>query len=193
MIDYKNDRPRSTSRRTFLGLVGTGILTSAVSLKLQAATRVNSEKVWHSFTQEEVRTLETFGDTLLPGASDAGLADFVDAQLMAENPALILKYMDYTGSFSDFYKVGLASLNAVHTERYDKPFYEGEEAGRNALVEDLVGANPALWKGAPAPLFCFVLRNDALDVYYGTKTGFAELGVPYMAHITPPEKWPRRG
>lgn len=193
MIDYKNNRPRSPSRRTFLGLVGTGILTSAVSLKLQASTRVNSGKVWHNLTQEEVRTLEAFGDTLLPGAADAGLADFVDSQLMADNPALILKYMDYTGSFSDFYKVGLASLNAVHAGRYGKPFYEGEEAGKNALVADLIAANPALWEGAPAPLFCFVLRNDALDVYYGTRTGFAELGIPYMAHILPPEKWPQRG
>jgi hypothetical protein len=35
-----------------------------------------------------------------------------------------------------------------------------------------------------------VLRNDALDVVYGTRRGFASLGVPYMAHILPPTSWP---
>ena len=35
----------------------------------------------------------------------------------------------------------------------------------------------------------FVLRNDAVDVFYGTQDGFEALGIPYMAHIEPPSRW----
>jgi len=34
-----------------------------------------------------------------------------------------------------------------------------------------------------------VVRNDAVDVVYGTQSGFEQLGVPYMAHIAPPSRW----
>ena len=39
------------------------------------------------------------------------------------------------------------------------------------------------------PFFYFVLRNDAVDVVYGTKDGIESLGIPYMAHIEPPSRW----
>ena len=34
-----------------------------------------------------------------------------------------------------------------------------------------------------------VLRNDAVDVVYGTVEGFARIGVPYLPHILPPRTW----
>ena len=35
----------------------------------------------------------------------------------------------------------------------------------------------------------FVLRSDAVDVVYGTVEGYAELGIPYQAHIMPLKRW----
>ena len=47
--------------------------------------------------------------------------------------------------------------------------------------------------GRPLALYDTVLgadgRPDAIDVVYGTKAGFEQLGVPYMAHIEPPSRW----
>ena len=45
------------------------------------------------------------------------------------------------------------------------------------------------WHG-PAQSFVYAtLRNDAVDVVYGTVAGFARLGVPYMPHILPERSW----
>jgi hypothetical protein len=45
------------------------------------------------------------------------------------------------------------------------------------------------WSGPPPPLFYMMVRSDAVDVVYGTKEGFDQLNVPYMAHIMPRERW----
>ncbi len=45
------------------------------------------------------------------------------------------------------------------------------------------------WQG-PAQSFVYgMLRNDAVDVVYGTVEGFARLGIPYMPHILPQRSW----
>ena len=39
------------------------------------------------------------------------------------------------------------------------------------------------------PFVYLVLRNDAVDVVYGTMSGYEGLGIPYMAHIAPAKRW----
>ena len=34
-----------------------------------------------------------------------------------------------------------------------------------------------------------VLRFDSIDVVYGTMAGYDALGIPYMAHIAPTQRW----
>ena len=57
------------------------------------------------------------------------------------------------------------------------------------MVGKIAGGEIEGWEGPPAGFFYFVLRSDAVDVVYGTKTGFEVLGVPYMAHIEPTSDW----
>ena len=45
------------------------------------------------------------------------------------------------------------------------------------------------WQGPPGPFVYNVLRGDAVDVVYATMDGYAMLGVPYMPHIAPTQKW----
>jgi hypothetical protein len=45
------------------------------------------------------------------------------------------------------------------------------------------------WKGPGAGFVNFLLRTDAVDVVYGTMDGYANLGVPYQAHIAPTRSW----
>ena len=134
-------------------------------------------------------TLEALGDTLLPGAAAAGIAHYVDDQLGRENPLLFLKYMDWTGRYLDFYRDGLGSLERYSAARFGRSFTRASPDQKPALVREFAAATPSGWTGPPAPLFYFVTRNDALDVYYGTAEGLAKLQIPYMPHIVPPAKW----
>jgi hypothetical protein len=137
----------------------------------------------------EGKTLEALGDTLLPGAAVAGIAHYVDDQLSSPTPLLILRYMDYPGPFLEFYRQGLGSLDGLCRNRHDRSFHELSPGQMLDTVREISGKNPPGWSGPPAPLFYFVTRGDAVDVYYGTQEGFAKLDVPYMAHILPAKKW----
>ena len=116
----------------------------------------------------------------MPGAADAGLAAFVDAQLAAGTGSkLMAKYVGVpVEQQSGFYS---AALDAVH------------EALETTAVDELVGAmasdQVADWQGPPASYVYFLLRADALDVTYGTEQGFADLTIPYNAHIAPETTW----
>lgn len=180
------------SRRELIQQMGAGFIAITVSTAWGEMTpkEARAKQIpYKQFDGLEARTLETFGDTLLPGAGQAGIAHFVDDQLGRENPMLLLKYLDTIGSYKEFYKSGLKSLNGFSTERFKKNFGEVSEAQRIELVREISGKNPASWSGPPAPLFYFVVRNDAVDVFYGTVEGFERLSFPYMAHIVPPAKW----
>ena len=45
------------------------------------------------------------------------------------------------------------------------------------------------WQGPAQGSVYGTLRNDAVDVVYGTVEGFARLGIPYMPHILPQRSW----
>ncbi len=169
------------SRRDLLKQMGTGFIAVTVSTAFGEMTpqEARAKRIaFRHFSDFEARTLEVFGDTLLPGSGQAGIAHFVDDQLGRENPMLLLKYLDYNGSYVEFYKMGLQSLNGFNAERFKKPFEEITEKQRVELVREISSKNPASWKGPPAPLFYFVVRNDAVDAFYGTPEGFEKLSYP---------------
>ena len=180
------------TRREFLTGVGSrfvalSIATSygAISPAEARAKRVSLQVL----SESEGRTLEALGDVLLPGSAGAGIAHYVDSQLASKTPLLILSYMDFPMPFVEFYRQGLASLEDVALARHGRSFPELPSSQKTALVREISQKNPPGWSGPPAPLFYFVTRNDAVDVYYGTQEGFARLNIPYMPHIVPPEKW----
>lgn len=180
------------SRREILARMGSGLAAIVVSTACGDMTprEARARRIeLQVLSAEEARTLESLGDTLLPGAADAGIAHFIDDQLQRDDPMLLLKYLDTNASFVEFYRDGLASLNRFSSERFGRPFGEIAEERRTELVGEVATANPASWTGPPAPLFYFALRSDAVDVYYGTPEGMAELRIPYLAHIEPPERW----
>ncbi len=140
---------------------------------------------------DEVRTLEALGESLLPGSASAGLAHFIDHQLnaSAQDQMLMIKYLGVSPPFTAFYSGGLAALNVFANDQYGADFADLNGEQPAALVGQMAQANPEAWAGPPAPFFYFVLRNDAVDVVYGTKAGVESLGMPYMAHIEPPNRW----
>src|SRR5579872_3944873 len=175
-----------TTRRELLARMGTGLVAITISstwgLLSPAQARANGVSL-KRLSESEGQTLEALGEVLLPGAASAGIAHYVDDQLASETPLLLLKYVDYPGPFLDFYQQGLGSLNALGRSRYGHAFPELSGEQRINLVREISGKNPPGWAGPSAPLFYFVTRSDAVDVFYGTEEGFARIEVPYMAHI----------
>lgn len=177
------------TRRAFLQQLGAAAV-AAMTVHGLLPAQARAAGLRHAvLTEAEVKVLEALGDTLLPGAAKAGIAHYVDTQLASRAPLLMLRYLDFPVPLVDFYRQGLAALDALATSRHQKPFCELANLQRDDLVFALAKTNPADWKGPPAPLFYFALRADAVDTVYGTMQGFEALGIPYMAHIAPKESW----
>ncbi len=179
-----------TTRRELLTSVGAVAVGLTLESSLGRGSVSKGKSVsFQQLNAEEAHTLEALADVLLPGASAAGVAGYVDGQLGRKMSLLFLRYMDYPGPEIDFYKQGLQSLERESHVRWDASFAAGSEKQRVDLVQELMQKTPSGWNGPPAPLFCFVVRNDATDVFYGTPEGFAKLGIPYLPLIPPPAPW----
>lgn len=182
-------------------MAGLGALTFMVggSAVLATPRRARAESIPYMVLGDgEVEILGAFGEALAPGAREAGVAHYVDAQLAAVargdagEALLLIRYLDVPpAAWQGFYQGGLAALEALSLGRYKKSVaaLDGEDAA--ALVRAIAGEQPADWPAdaPPAAFFYFVVRADAADVVYGTMQGFAALGVPYMAHIEPEAGW----
>jgi hypothetical protein len=183
------------NRRTFLKLSGLGLLTFSVggaSLLLTPAQAKAKNVPLKVLTADEAHILEILGETLHPGASEAGLANFVDYQLSVkpDDCRSLVKYFVNDPPFDNFYRAGIKSLQAYSKAKFGASFIDLKDADRVALVKSIGRDSPKEWPfPPPAPLFYMVVRNDTADVLYGTLDGFKRLGVPYMPHIVPPERW----
>jgi len=146
-----------------------------------------------SLSADQMITVERLGEVLLPGARDAGVAHFIDAQISnAPDDALsILRYMDWPPPYKEFYASGLDALNAFAMTVHKNVFAELDNTTAASLISEISRGQPETWNAnaPPAPLFYFVTRNDAIDVVYGTMEGFEKLDVAYFPHIEPAKKW----
>jgi hypothetical protein len=187
--DFSNS---DVTRRELLGRMGSGLMALTVSPAWGEITPAEARAKaapFNNLTGAEGNALEALGDVLLPGARDAGIAHYVDDQLGRPDSLLFLKYMEYPASQREFYRGGLASLDRLCQVRHGCSFVNASGEQRVALVTEIAQKNPEGWTGPPAPLFYFVVRNDAVDVYYGTEEGFKRLQIPYMPHLPPPANW----
>ncbi len=182
------------TRRSFLRNTGIGLLTFYVSGCEVEMTPQEAREKYIAFgvlSDAEVSTLDALGEILLPGSAVAGLSHFIDHQLgtSPEDALLMIRYLGVPAPFASFYQGGLAALNALSIAHSNEPFADVSQEVRTDLVGQFAQGNPDGWQGPPGPIFYFVLRNDAVDVVYGTKDGIESLGIPYMAHIEPPSRW----
>lgn len=144
------------------------------------------------FSGEESALLEALGDTLVPGAAEAGFVHYLDSQLAVFPPdsLLMIRYLDVVPPYTDFYRAAIAAIDGYAAHRHGMPFADLAPDARHGLIGEFAGENAEEgWTGPPSPFVYFVLRADAIDVTYGTRAGFLRLGVPHMAHITPDPEW----
>jgi hypothetical protein len=184
-------------RREFLAHAAAGgacLLTFSIAgceRKLTPTQAREANVAFRTLTADEVKTVEALGETLLPGSARAGLAHYLDHQLSGDpaDSMLMIKYLRVPAPFTDFYRGGLRATNTATRAAQGKSFAELSSPQATDLVARMSAGQLTPWEGPPAALFYFVLRSDAVDVMYGTQSGFALLGVPYMAHIEPPSRW----
>lgn len=188
----------TTTRRRFIHGTGLGLLSFTVAGSTVFLTPREARARGADFTvlsDAEVALIEAFGDALAPGARENGIAHFVDQQLSvdANDALLMIKSFNVSPPYADFYRGGLAALDAYSKRVHGRGFLELDDAGTTAVMDALVatlgGGQPEGWEGPPAVLVYFAVRSDAVDVAYGTVEGFERLGIPYMPHIIPPEQW----
>lgn len=182
------------TRRSFLRNSGIGLLTFYVGgceVEMTPQEARENEIAYGVLTDAEVSTVDALGEILLPGSAAAGLSHFIDHQLGAppDHQLLMIKYLGVPPPFAPFYQGGLAALNAYSQALKNDTFADLNQADQTELVGQFAQSNPDGWQGPPAPFFYFVLRNDVIDVVYGTQDGIESLGIPYMAHIEPPSRW----
>jgi hypothetical protein len=182
------------TRRIFLKNTGVGLLTFYVGgceVEMTPQEAREKEISYGVLTELEVGTLDALGEILLPGSAAAGLSNFIDHQLGAsrQNQLLMIRYLGVPEPFATFYQGGLAALNDFSNAQKSSLFADLSQSDQTDLVGRIAQVNPNDWHGPPGPFFYFVLRNDAVDVVYGTPDGFESLGIPFMAHIEPPSRW----
>ena len=145
-----------------------------------------------TLTADQAATLEAMGETLVPGAREAGIVHFVDQQISipAEQALLEARIMNVKPPFANFYRAALGAIDATSATRYGGRTFAQLAGNEQHEFVDLMRQNKLDgWKGPPAAGAYFLLRSDAVDVVYGTMDGYAHLGVPYAPHIAPTRSW----
>src|SRR5580692_8359177 len=140
---------------------------------------------------QEVETLEAMGETLAIGARQDGIAHFVDQQLTVPPPhaLLSLRVTEVRPPYVDFYRAALGGIDHASRALHQRGFAELDPGEQHDFVDRLRQGKLEGWQG-PAQSFVYgTVRNDAVDVVYGTVEGFARLGIPYMPHILPQRSW----
>ena len=189
MNDETSLREGEHTRRDILTGIGATVLSAGMQSTLgsmHAASAEADDSLSGSLEPSEKVAIDALCEVLLPGAGASGVARYMDNQLGRPLPLLFLRYMYYPISFSQFYKQGLRSLQRESLSRFGCRFEKGTPEQQKTLIQDISQSSPPGWSGPPAPLFYFVLRNDTVDVFYGTPTGFQKLGLPYAALLNPP-------
>jgi hypothetical protein len=186
--------PRELERRVFLKAAGLGMLAFTVggAQVMMTARRARAQGVpFRLLDAHEVETIEALGETLVPGARQAGVSHFIDQQVSVPSSEALLeaRIVNVKPPFVNFYRAAIAGVDKASGTRHGRPFAAIPNDEQAGLV-DLMRQNKIEgWQGPPAGLVYFVLRSDAVDVVYGTMEGYAALGVPYQPHIAPEIRW----
>ena len=193
-------------RRVFLKGAGMGVLAFTVGgaqvMMTPSAARAQGVP-FRLLKAHEAETLEALGETLVPGARQGGVAHFIDQQVSVSPGEALLeaRQLNVRPPFVAFYRAVIGAVDRASATRHGRPFAALAANDQRDFVDQMRQNKIDGWQAPPASpsaqgvasppgaLAYLVLRSDALDVVYGTMEGYEQLGVPYMAHIAPVERW----
>jgi gluconate 2-dehydrogenase subunit 3-like protein len=182
-------------RRAFMKGAGSGVLAFTVGgaevLLTPGAARAQGVP-FRTLTAAEAATLEALGETLVPGARQAGISHFVDQQISipAEEALLEARILNVRPPYANFYRAALGAVDRASAAlNGGRAFAQLGESEQRSLVDSMRQNKVEGWQGPAGPFVYLLLRSDAVDVVYGTMEGYAALGIPYMPHIAPTKRW----
>jgi hypothetical protein len=182
-------------RRVFLQGAGMGVFAFTVGgasvMMTPAAARAEGVP-FRLLKAHEAETIEALGEALVPGAKQAGVAHFVDQQVSVPPGEALLeaRQLNVRPPFINFYRAAIAAVDKAAEARSGRKFAALSPEERHGFIDAMRQNKIDGWQGPPAGGFVYnVLRNDALDVVYGTMEGYESMGVPYMPHIAPDRRW----
>jgi hypothetical protein len=181
-------------RRAFMQGAGLGTLAFMVNgaeIMLTPRQAQAQAVPVRTLTAEQAATLDAVGETLVPGAKEAGITNFVDQQISVppEEALLQARILNVRPPFANFYRAALGAIDGASSKTKGHKFVELSPAEQHDFIGLMRQNKIEGWQGPPGPFVFTVLRSDAVDVVYATVEGYAMLGVPYMPHIPPLKKW----
>jgi hypothetical protein len=140
---------------------------------------------------EDAETLEALGETLVPGARQAGIVHFVDQQLSVspEQALLEARILNVRPPYVNIYRAALGAVERASSALNGKRFAALDATAQHDFVDRMRQNKIDGWQGPAGSFVYLVTRSDAVDVVYGTVDGYAQLKIPYMAHIEPKTRW----
>ncbi len=181
-------------RRQFMGSAALGALAYTVggAQVLLTPREARAQGVPFRLLQaREAETIESMGETLVPGARAAGIAHFIDHQVSVppEEALLEARIMNVRPPYINFYRAAVAAIDKAAAIHADLRFAQLPAPVQREFVNLLRQNKLQGWQGPPPGFVYFLMRSDAVDVVYGTVEGYESLGIPYMAHIAPLKRW----
>jgi hypothetical protein len=139
----------------------------------------------------EAETIEALGETLVPGARNAGIAHFIDHQVSApaEEALLEARIMNVRPPYVNFYRAAIGAVDRGSQALHGRKFADLSTVEQRDFVNLMRQNKVEGWQGPASAFVYFLLRSDAIDVVYGTVEGYEALGIPYMPHIAPEKRW----
>src|SRR5262245_57652154 len=140
----------------------------------------------------EAEAIEAIGDTLVPGARNAGVAHFVDQQLSVPPGEALLeaRILNVRPPFVNFYRAAIGAIDRASKARHDgRRFAELSAPDQREFINLMRQNKIDGWQGPAGGFIYFVMRHDAVDVVYCTMEGYESFGIPYMPHVAPAKRW----
>ncbi len=148
-----------TSRRAFLEQLS---LACGSLLFMPACNGYDSP--WRFFTEKEAQIVLSFAEQIIPadhdpGATDAGIINFIDKQLVGP----------YT-RFQELYRKGIPAIEQSSIRILRKPFYELEWDEQTHFMEQMESGNlpEEYWEGINQQSFFNMLLDHTMQGFYGS-------------------------
>jgi gluconate 2-dehydrogenase gamma chain len=157
-----------------LTTAGSGVISPALAQHVHAevaATKSLSggaNYVAKKFTPHNFQTLRALAEIIVPGASDAGAAEYIDF-LASRNEEL-----------AAIFNGGFAWLDHYMQKTYGADFLKASAANRTELLDKLAYTKNLTPETAPGEPFWRWTRNMVVDAYYTSPAGVKDIG--YMGN-----------
>jgi hypothetical protein len=179
-------------RRQLLKVSGASLAVATPPLWLFNPREARAKNLpFKILSPDEVAAVESLSEALVPGARAAGVSHYIDHELASPSPRLMLRFAQLRGPMTPYYRGALAAFVSSMKAQGHGAFSSLSPDAQHTIIEALRTGTIKPWgeSAVAAPVFYGMMRNDGVDVVYGSADGFKALDMPYMPHIMPKTTW----